>query len=391
MNQHTNGKGIKAAILAMSVIQMATNAIAAILADIAAEFPEASVTAIQYLMTFPNLVVVVVSVLVSALSKRFAKRNIAVVGLLLGSMAGVLSFLFHQSLVLLYIWAGMLGIGIGLVVPVATSLISDYFDGNEKDVMLGYQTAAANLGSMIMTFLGGIIAVWGWHYNYFVYLLAVPGIILTMLFVPKENVRTQQKEETGKNKTVKIPFSAVLYFIIAAIFMLLFYMGPTNLAMFVEERQFGNTMTAGTAATVLLLGGAVMGIFFGRIAGAIGRNTIPLGFFAITVGYLLIYRATATPALYLGCFLVGTSNTLVLPQCMGSVVTQDKEQSTFLMSAVFAIANLGTFFAPVLTDISTIVMGKSSAESRFLFTGMVALGMAFLFGICVNRKKRKND
>ena len=40
--------GLKAAILTMSFIQMATNAVASILANIAAEFPETSVTTVQY-------------------------------------------------------------------------------------------------------------------------------------------------------------------------------------------------------------------------------------------------------------------------------------------------------------------------------------------------------
>lgn len=387
MESTYNVRGLKAAILAMSFLQMATNAIASILADIATAFPGVSTTTVQYLMTFPNLLVVVMSVVAARLASRVTKRTLALTGQFLGVMAGICSYLFHKSLGMLFVWAGFLGIGIGLVVPMATSLISDYFDRKEKDVMLGYQTAAANVGSMMMTFLGGIIAVWGWYYNYLVYLLAIPGIVLTMLFVPHKNATTDDGMRAGTKTEVKIPTSVWIYFIIAAMFMLLFYMGPTNLSMLVEEREIGSTMTAGTAATLLLLGGAITGLFFGVIAGKIGRNTIPFGFFMMAIGYLLIYRADETVVLYLGSFLVGTSNTLVLPQCMGSVVTQNKEQSTFLMSAVFSIANLGTFLAPILTGISTRVMGNSSAASRFLFTGLTALFLMAVFGICVNLKK----
>lgn len=54
MKQNRKNNGIKAAILTMSFIQMATNAVSSVLADIAAEFPAASVSAVQYLMTFPR-------------------------------------------------------------------------------------------------------------------------------------------------------------------------------------------------------------------------------------------------------------------------------------------------------------------------------------------------
>ena len=131
MEQTYHVKGLKAAILAMSFLQMATNAIASVLADIAAAFPEASATTVQYLMTFPNLLVVVMSVAAAKLAGRVAKRTLAAAGLLLGIAAGIGSWLLHGNLILLFVWAGFLGLGIGLVVPMATSLISDYFVGEE--------------------------------------------------------------------------------------------------------------------------------------------------------------------------------------------------------------------------------------------------------------------
>lgn len=373
MEKKLNKTGLKAAILTMSFLQMATNAIAAILADISAEFLEASTVAVQYLMTFPNLLVVVMSIVTARLSVRVPKKMLAMAGLCASLIAGIGSFLFHGSIVLLYCWAGVLGIGIGLVVPIAASLIADYFDGGEKDELLGYQTAAANIGSMLMTFFGGMLAVAGWHYNYLVYLLALPGIVFTMMFVPERNAATQEGSKKTERTGIKIPKATWSYFVIAAVFMLLFYMGPTNLAMFVGERGIGSAMTTGTAATILLLGGTVMGLIFGKVASRMGKYTITLGFLILAAGFFVLYTAKGLPALYFGSFLVGTSNTLVLPQCMGSVVTQDKEQSTFLMSAVFAVANLGTFLAPALTGVSAVVMGNDMASSRFLFTGSAAV------------------
>lgn len=379
-------KGLKAAILTMSFIQMATNAIASVLANISMEFPGVSATAIQYLMTFPNLIVVVMSMITARLSIIISKKKLAVFGLFLGTMSGILSFLFHGSLVLLFVWAGLLGCGIGLVVPVATSLISDYFAGGEKDTLLGYQTSFANIGSMLMTFIGGMLAVFGWYYNYLVYLLAVPGLLLSILFIPEDNV--QQPEESREQK-IKIPRTLWFYYVVAAVFMLLFYMGPTNLAMLVTERQIGNTVTAGTAATILLLGGTVMGFLFGSVSRKIGKNTIPAGFFMLTAGYVIIYNAVFPVVLYVGSFIVGIGNTLALPQCMGSVVTNDKTQSTFLMSAVFAVANLGTFLAPMLTVASKIVMKNDLAGSRFLFTASVSLLAALVCLIYVNKRTKK--
>lgn len=383
-----NNTGLKAAILTMSFIQMATNAVASILANIAAEFPEAAVTTVQYLMTFPNLMIVAVSVIAAGLAERISKRTLAATGLLLAAASGVLSFTVHGSIVILYVWAGMLGIGVGLVVPMANSLISDYFQENERDAMLGYQTGAANAGSMIMTYVGGILATIAWQFDYLVYLLAIPGLILTLMFVPKQNVVTKSQAATEKKK-FKIEAHEVLFCIVAAVYMLMFYLGPTNIALYFSEKQIGNTMTAGTASSLLLLGGVLMGFFFGKLAEKIGKHTITLGFMALFIGYTLIYIKGQLVATYIGCVFVGMSNPLVMPQCMGSVVSEDKQRTTVMMSVVFAIANLGTFLAPAITTISRIVMHAETAASRFAFAGIVTgiLACVSFVWIQVSRKR----
>lgn len=150
---------IKAAIFAISVVQMGANAISPILADIAAAFPQADSSSIPFLMTFPSLFVIVVSLLAASLTRHVSKKYIAAVGCGLFSLSGVLSWLFHGTLPLLFLWAAFMGVGIGLVVPMATSLVSDCFQGGEQQTVMGWQSSAANVGAMAMTFLGGLLAL----------------------------------------------------------------------------------------------------------------------------------------------------------------------------------------------------------------------------------------
>lgn len=370
----------------MSFIQMATNAAASILADIAAEFPDAAVTEIQYLMTFPNLIMVGASVLAARLAVRISKRALAAAGLILAAAAGIFAFCFHSNLLILYVWAGMLGMGAGIVVPMANSLISDYFEGSERDAMLGYQTGAANAGSMVMTYVGGVLAAAAWYMDYLVYLLALPGLLLTLLFVPKKNIK--EENSTGKAK-VKITLGKkdLGFCVVAAFYMLLFYLGPTNIALLLREKQIGDTMTAGTASALILLGGVTMGMCFGKLAEKIGRHTITLGFFFLSAGCLMICLREQLLFIYLGCVLIGTSNPLIMPQCMGGVVNEDKQRSTMMMSIVFAVANLGTFFAPGLTAVARTVMGTDTAASRFAFAWIVTGCLTVLSAVMVQRNK----
>lgn len=380
-------RGLKSAILTMSFVQMTTNAVAAILADIAMQFPQASVTKIQYLMTFPNLMVVGVSIIAARLAQQFSKRSLAATGLSFVSIAGIGSFFVHSTLFMLYLWAGILGIGVGLVVPMANSLIADYFQGNERDGLLGYQTGAANAGSMLMTYFGGILAVAGWYFDYIVYLFAIPGLILTLKYVPKQNVSNQKKAD--RHQYVLPEKREWEICVLAAVYMIVFYLGPTNIALYLDEKKIGNTVAAGNASTLLLFGGGCMGFFYGKIVKYIGKQTISLGFLVLFAGYILIYNSSGLLTIDLGCFLIGMSNPLVLPQCMGSVVGEDKQRSTVMMSVVFAAANLGTFFAPTVTTIARVVMGTDTAAGRFLFAGIVSGCLAIIMSGILYMKRRK--
>lgn len=385
-----NRVGWKAAILMMSFLQMATNAAASILAELAAAFPEASTSAVQYLMTFPNLLVVVMSIATAKLSEYIAKKYLAAAGLALGVVSGLCAFLFHRNLVLLYVWAALLGIGIGIVIPVATSLISDFFEGQERETMLGLQTAAANAGSMCMTFTGGLLAAYGWHYNYLVYLFAVPGLILTLLFIPgKRDMAGEQIKVQAADQSRAIPGRVVGCMVVAMGFMLLFYIAPTNLAMYVSQRQMGDSFLAGTAATVLLLGGTVAGVFFGRLSERIGEWTIALGFAVLAAGYLILCAGVGTAGLMAAGFLIGTSNALVLPQCMGKAAAGDRRRSTFYTSLVFATANLGTFLAPSVTMAARLLTGGDTVVARFMTAAVISLAAAVISGVILCRRKRR--
>lgn len=377
--------GIKAAILTMSFVQMATNGIAAVLADITKAFPEASTANIQFLMTFPSLFIVGVTLLSAWLCRYFSKKILVELGLILVCVSGILSFLFHGSLLLLFIWAGILGIGVGLVSALAISLISDYFDGEEKGSLLGIQTSAANLGSMLMTFFGGILATISWSCNYLIYFLALPGLILTMYYIPREKPRNHEKREV-----VKVEKNVWFYCMITAVFMLFFYIGPTNIALMLQEAQIGNVVLAGIAVTILLLGGVLSGMFFGKLSAYIGKKTIPMGFFVLAIGYMIMYASKNIMVLYIGCLIIGSSISLVMPQCMFQIASKGSSAAVTLgMALAMSFSNLGTFVNPILTSVANTIMSSNLARDRILFTSGATLICAIIFYLCFLKLEKK--
>ena len=72
---------------------------------------------------------------------------------------------------------------------------------------------------------------------------------------------------------------------------------------------------------------------------------------------------------------------------MGRMAIKDKARSTFLISAVFAVANLGTFLAPALTAVAQLVTGNDLAASRFLVACILALVLAVGTKLMTGKKR----
>lgn len=378
---------LKAAIITMSFVQMGTNGIAPILAQIADAFPDASATTIQFLMTFPSIFCLIFTLISAFLADVLPKKTLALAGLSIVAAGGVLACCFHSTLGILYLWAAVLGIGIGMVAPVAPALVNEKFEASEKATMLGWQNSANTAGSMLMTFIGGFLALSGWPFGYLVYLLAIPGIIFTLIGLPGDRKDKTVRREKPKRERFRLVIWKEM--IITFVLLMVFSAVPANLAMLVAERGLGDTSVSGTMSTVFLAGGMVAGIFFGKIAGLIKNKTDLAGALCLTLGAVVIAVSSALPLLFIGCFFAGASISLVMPTCMGAagrLKGYEAINSALLLSASF----VGVFITPLLTSLTAAITGSDSVTYRFFMVAIVGVVLIVLTIILKRKPKGFN-
>ncbi|MCD8150835.1 MAG: MFS transporter, partial [Clostridiales bacterium] len=354
------------------------------MSDMAAAFPDVATSTIQMLMTLPGIFVVILSLISAWLTSVFPKKYLIGTGSLCICATAVLGTCFHQSLAVLFAWSALMGIGMGLISALTVSLISDYYEGQEKENLMGLQTSAANVGGMIMTAVGGVLTAIAWNFDYLVYLIAVPGLLFLILFVPKETPVLQKQqneaaETTGGNSAGSLLKNGKvwIYVVISVMLLFLFNAGPTNLSMYVTEFGIGNSVVAGWAATVFLLGGTLMGIAFGIFSKRLGVFTIPLGFLFMVAGFLIMIARANVACLYIGCLLAGMSISLVSPQCILQASSFCKSSQELAMAAavIMAASNIGTFLTPQLTNVARAITGSESTMYRFILALALALVM----------------
>ncbi|MBD3206231.1 MFS transporter [Candidatus Bathyarchaeota archaeon] len=147
------------------------------------------------LRTVISITALIGSFLVSIVSRRYSYRKLLITGLLIITISSTLSAFSPNFLTLLVVTI-LTGTGVALTVPMTTTLVGEYYQGNER----GRAMSLLGVGGGVAFLLGGTIAsvlsnIGGWRLAFlgFAGLVSLIGLILTILFLPESHVRGGQE------------------------------------------------------------------------------------------------------------------------------------------------------------------------------------------------------
>lgn len=166
------------AILAISLtVNLPGLAISPIMGRLDQVFPSASHLEIQLLSVLPNFIIIPFILWSGKLSLRVKQWVILAVGLSIYAAAGIL-YLFADSMLHLILLGCLLGVGCGLVVPIAGGLIGEHFTGEARVKQLGMKSGLSNFMVIVGTMFVGMVAGHDWHYAFFIYLVPLIPLVL---------------------------------------------------------------------------------------------------------------------------------------------------------------------------------------------------------------------
>ncbi len=146
----------------------------------------------------------------------FSKKRLALFGVLIYTISGCWAF-FATDIYMLLASRAVLGVAVGIIMPVAASLIADFYHGEQRMRMMGFNSAFANFGGIIATFSSGLLASIDWRYAFLVYSVGIPVFIMGLLFI-KEPESTANHDRKAPRK--KLPLAA---YKVHSLFFLLFF------------------------------------------------------------------------------------------------------------------------------------------------------------------------
>jgi MFS family permease len=301
-------------------------------------------------------------------------RTLALTGLSLYVLSGAGAF-FVDDIWLLLVLRALMGVSVGMIMPLSTGLLAYYFPPEEQAGLMGLSAAMNQMGGVVATFLAGMLAGISWNYAFLVYLLGLIAIVLVTLFLPNE--RLHGRGGVSLSLLKRFHPSVVGMFLV----MVLFFIYPTNFALTASGTlsEMGVTLTMVGLDVVALLVGLCFGALMKRFASPM-KYVAPLGFAA---GYHCLAAGSGIVSLLAGSALIGIANGIGVPylNTIGSVKA-GKEAATTVMPLLSAALYLGQFLSPL------IVSPVASAAGTSPYTIGVAIALIYILQAFLTRKKQ---
>ena len=336
---------------------------------------------VQQLQTMPYLMLIVGSLLVGWLTTRISKKKIVITGLIVIGICGMLPF-FLENFLILVMNRLLIGFGFGIVGPMNTAIITEFFPPEERASYMGLHVVGMGIGTMIGNLIGGILAGIGYRSFYLVYLiafLAAAGIKIVLIETPP--VMDETSSDMKLNKMV--------YVISLASFVHTLFINAynTNIGIYILQNITDNPSVTGVVTAVNSAFALLVGMFFGKISGVLKEYTLAFSILAAAAGYGVILFVPGMAGVYVASALCGVSLSCFMAMTSYLISVSVEKEAVAKASGMFSIiGGIGGLVAPiVLGNIATYVLGGNHPVNQFTiaFVGML------MFGIVVTISGRK--
>lgn len=369
-----------------AIISLPGLAISPILEDLDKIFPSASELEVEMLESLPSLMIIPFMLLSGRWSVRGNKIRLLVIGSAIFLISGIGSLL-SRSLVELIVLGAVMGVGAGIIIPLSTGFVVDYFTGDYRIKQLGISSAVNNLALVGATSLTGYLADIEWHFAFAVYLLpAVTLILIPALSHTRpepEPPQGAQRRQQGLNGRIIVGLM-LFYFIITYASLVVTF----NTSYLASEGGMSSSKS-GLLISLFFLAIMAPGFVLNGIMKLLGKATNLWSLLVMGAG--LVIMSLLHPdflKLAVGAILTGLGYGVMQPLIYDKAATNSPPHlSTLALSLVMVVNYLAILVAPFIIDGIDWLFVTKSYSFPFLFNGLLTLVVA-LVTLFVFRKSR---
>lgn len=345
-------------------------AVSPILGDMNNIFPKASDLEIQMLTSLPSLLIIPFVLLAGRLSTGRDKLPMLYFGLAIFTLCGV-ACLVAKSMTALIIISSILGIGAGMIIPLSTGLVVDYFTGDFRVKQLGYSSAINNLTLVGATALTGYVADINWHLSFLVYLL--PGVsLLLCLALRRESAAAEPMEsDQYKQQSINKRHLAVLtlfYFVITFASLVVTF----DTAFLFEKYKIRQEL-AGVSISLFFLAIMLPGLFLSHIIKYTRSCTNVISTLLLTLGLFSMTIFKSPALLVIGVILSGFGYGIMQPLIYDkAAIIAPPHLATQALSIVMAANYIAIILCPFIIEAAHKLFATQSISFSFGLCAVVA-------------------
>ena len=336
---------------------------------------------VRLVLTLPALFIVLGAPLAGFLIDRFGRKRLLLFSAILYAAAGSSGF-FLNSLMLILIGRALLGFAVAGIMTSVTTLIADYFTGEDRARLLGLQASFMALGGVLFLLFGGLLADSSWRYPFLIYLfplLLLPFIVFTLFEPARQN--KEPADAPNIFDFLRSHPALTIIFALAFLGMTTFFMIPVQLPFHLQSISDASGTQSGIVIAASNLFSALVALQYKRFRRrlnfvqifAVAFALMAAGFAVIGLAdnYWLVLMGSAICGLGIGFLLPNSTSwlTAIVPETLRGRAVGG------LTMAVF----LGQFVSPLYSQPLGTAVGVGNsflmiAAVLLLIAGLAALG-----------------
>lgn len=370
-------RGVLAAVLSLSLLTvMAGAAVAPALDVIREHFADADVATVQMVISMPALFIALASPVFSLLARRFSAKALCVRALVLYVAAGVGAG-FVDSLPVVLVFRALVGVSVGIVMPLSTGLLAWFFPPEQQHSLMGRAAAMNQLGGVVGTLAAGLLAQISWRTAFLVYLMGVPCLVLCAAFVPNERI-VEGKANTGVAPSGASTLRRYWPLVLAMFFLMLsFFIFPSSYAM----ESAGEGVLSPLAVTLIMtwldLVAFAAGLAFARVRGLLGESCRFVAPVLFAVGYAVLALVGGWTGGIIGGVLIGCAAGIGVPFLMSTAsLAEGRRAATTVLPLLSMALYLAQFATPTALALARVALPAGVAHVPYL----TAIAAAVVFG-----------
>ncbi|WP_243836757.1 MFS transporter [Paenarthrobacter nitroguajacolicus] len=323
---------------------------------------------VPLVLTVPALFVALFSPLAGYVADRVGRKQLLIVAMLAYALFGTAP-LWLDSLGAIALSRVGVGIAEAAIMTCCTTLITDYYAGQQRNKYLGLQTMVSALAATAFFALGGILGSISWRTPFWLYAVSAV-LVVPMIFKPWEPAKSQA--HGGSTAKQPVPWRQIGAPAAVTLFGgIVFYALIVHLPYVITGLGVTDTGLIGGAAAVASLATAAGAISF-RYLAKLGTRKLLVGAFGLAaVGLCVVSAAGSVPLAILGAVVASAGTGVLLPTLLTWAVNgldfSQRGRGTGIWTATLFI---GQFLTP-------IVLGATAAA-----LGNLALALGALGGAC---------